>query len=109
MGCQQVAPTAHKGLQVEGSLQMEIYLLSVVQRELQSFSHDQGDYIEAMHPLVLGVLLPARVFGGRREERLTAEHLVKLAQIVEAECRPPLFLQAPSDLNVRMQIAQEPI
>src|SRR5437763_14192187 len=76
---------------------------------MQLLSHDQGDDIELMRPLVLGGLLPTRVFWGRREKRLVTEHLVKLAQVVEADRRLPLLLQTLAHLGIRMQIAQEPI
>src|SRR2546423_13399339 len=62
-----------------------------------------------MRSLVLGGMLPAGVFGCQREERLTTEHLVKLAQVVEADRRLPLLLQTPAQLNIRMQITQQSI
>src|SRR5438270_8147381 len=74
---------------------------TVLQREMQLLSHDQGDDIELMRSLVLGGVLPPRVFGCQREERLSTEHLVKLAQVVEAERRLPLLLQALPDLDIR--------
>src|SRR5947209_12792162 len=86
-----------------------VLLATVLQGELQLLSHDQGDDIELMRSLVLGGMLPAGVFGCQREERLTTEHLVKLAQVVEADCRLPLLLQALPDLDIRMQIAQQAI
>src|SRR5205085_5963003 len=82
---------------------------TVLQRELQLLSHDQGDDIELMRSLVLGGVLPPRVLGCQREERLSTEHLVKLAQVVEAERCAPLLLQALPDLDIRMQIAQQAI
>ena len=87
----------------------QLLLATVVQREMQLLSHDQGDDIELMHSPVLRRLLPPRVFGCQREECLTAEHLVKLAQVVEADCRLPLLLQALPDLDIRVQIAQQAI
>src|SRR5258706_9858603 len=62
-----------------------------------------------MRSLVLGSMVPTRAFRSRCEERLLAEHLVKLAQVVEADCWLPLLLQTPSDLDVWMQIAQQAI
>ena len=76
---------------------------------MQLLSHDQGDDIQLMRSLVLGSMLPTRVFGCQRKERLAAEHLVKLTQVVEADRRLPLLLQTLAHLGIRMQIAQEPI
>ena len=62
-----------------------------------------------MRSLVLEGILPARAFRREREKRLVAQHLVKLAQVVEAHRWLPLLLQTPAQLGIRMQIAQQPI
>src|SRR5438132_9589279 len=86
-----------------------VELGTVLPEEMQLFSHDQGDDIELMRSLVLEGILPARAFRREREKRLVAQHLVKLAQVVETDRWLLLLLQTLPDLDIRVQIAQQSI
>src|SRR5205814_8461636 len=90
---------SHNGLSV-------VQLSTVLPEEMELLADDQRHHIELMHPLVLRCQLPSTAFRGQGEERLAAQHLVKLPQVVEADGWLGLLLQATSNLRVRMQITQ---